>query len=266
MNLKFFVCNIFVLLFTISISAQNNKSDMEVVYKMKFTPDSLKRENSIFVDQLVLLFNNNSSIYFSQEAKIYYDYLNKGISTMQNGKISLGTLPPFPRSRASVYKNGDMITATLPVGKYFYSFEEPKLEWTLLNDKSKINGIECSLAKTVTDTGDTFFAWYTMHYPFSEGPFRFKGLPGLILKVYNQNNTIEIEAVGIKQSVAVIEPFFNSGSIKIKNKSIFLKTRDEYNENPNIQNINSGVIVKRDGILLDNKSSMQKIDTNVFLD
>ena len=220
MKLKIFVNSIFILFFSGSIIAQNNNSDMEVVYKMKYIPDSLNQDKKISVDNLVLLFNNNSSIYFSQEAKTYYDYLNKGISTMQNGKISLGTLPPYPRSRASVYKNGEVITATLPVGKYFYSFEEPKLEWTLLNDKSIINGTNCSLAKTVTDTGETFFAWYSMEYPFSEGPFRFKGLPGLILKVYNHNKTIEIEAIGIKKSVSVIEPFLTAGSIKIKSKSI----------------------------------------------
>lgn len=255
-----------MLLFSGSMIAQNNNSDMEVVYKMKYIPDSLNKEKKIYVDNLVLLFNNHSSVYFSQEAKDYYDYLKKGMSTIVNGKISLGTLPSFPRSRASVYKNGEIITATLPVGKYFYSFEEPKLEWILLDDKSTINGVNCNLAKTVTDTGDTFFAWYSMEYPFSEGPFRFKGLPGLILKIYNKNNTIEIEAIGIKQSVTNIEPFFNVANIKIKNKSIYLKTRAEYNENPNIQNINSGIIVKKDGVLLDNKTSIQKISTNVFLD
>lgn len=259
------IFSIILTIFYITINAQD-KADMEVVYKMNYIPDSLNKEKKISVDNLILLFNNNTSIYFSQEAKNYYEYLYKGISTMQNGKISLGTLPNYPRSRASVYKNGEIVTATLPVGKYFYSFEEPKLQWTLLNDKTKINGIECSFAKTVTDTGDTFFAWYTMEYPFSEGPFRFKGLPGLILKVFNQNNTIEIEAVEIKKSISLIEPFIISQSIKIKNKNIYLKTRSEYNENPNIQNINSGIIVKKDGVLLDNNTSMQKITTNVFLD
>ncbi|REC45786.1 GLPGLI family protein [Chryseobacterium sp. 5_R23647] len=266
MTLKILLTFISTAVFTIYVSAQNDNSDMEVVYKMKYIPDSLKKEKSILVDNLVLLFNNHSSIYFSQEAKNYYDYLSKGIAKMQNGTISLGTLPDYPRSRASVYKNGDIITATLPVGKYFYSFEEPKLQWTLLNDKTKINGIECSFAKTVTDTGDTFFAWYTMEYPFSEGPFRFKGLPGLILKVFNKNNTIEIEAVEIKKSISVIEPFIISGSIKIKNKNIYLKTRAEYNENPNIQNINSGIIIKKDGVVLNNGTSLRKIEANVFLD
>lgn len=266
MKFKFFFSSIFIFLLYGNLIAQNNNSEMEVVYKMNYIPDSLNTEKKISVDNLVLLFNNDTSIYFSQDAKTYYDYLTKGISTMQNGKISLGTLPPYPRSRASVYKHGEVITATLPVGKYFYSFEEPKLEWILLNEKSVINGTNCNLAKTITDTGDTFFAWYSMEYPFSEGPFRFKGLPGLILKVYNKNKTIEIEAIGIKKAVLPIEPFMTASSIKIKNKNIYLKTRAEYNENPNIQNMNTGIIVKKDGVLLDNNTGMKKITTNVFLD
>jgi len=62
---------------------------------MKFISDSLKKENVATVDNLILLFNNQSSIYYSEEAKNYYDYLSKGISQMKGGKISLGTLPPF---------------------------------------------------------------------------------------------------------------------------------------------------------------------------
>lgn len=266
MKFKFFITSILILLFSENFIAQSNIANMEVIYKMKYIPDSLNRDKIIYVDNLVLLFNNHTSIYYSQEAKTYYDFLQKGVSSMQNGTISLGTLPPYPKSKASVYKKGEIISAVLPVGRYFYSFKEPKLEWILLNKKSFINGINCSLAKTITDTGDTFYAWYSMDYPFSEGPFRFKGLPGLILKIFNQNNTIEIEALAIKQSNSNIEDFLSNGSIKIKNKSIYLKTRTEYNENPNIQNINSNVIVKKDGVLLNNATGMQKINTNVFLD
>ncbi|WP_157844215.1 GLPGLI family protein [Chryseobacterium sp. Leaf180] len=248
------------------LSAQSNKSFMEVSYRMKFFPDSLNLERSITVDNLILLFNDNSSVYFSKEARDYFTQLKNGVSSSKNGNISLGVLPSLPKSRGSVYKSGEVITATLPVGRYFYSFEEPKLLWALLDEKTKINGIDCRLAKTLTDTGDTFFAWYTMEYPYSEGPFRFKGLPGLIIKVYNKNNTISIEATNLKETAESIEPFFNDGSIELKTKSIFLKQRKDYNDNPNIQNMNSNVTFRKDGVLLDNATSMKKIENNVFLD
>lgn len=266
MNFKIVFTFIFISVFSFFVYAQNNKSDMEVVYRMKFISDSLRKENVATVDNLILLFNNQSSIYYSEEAKNYYDYLSKGISQMKDNKISMGTLPPYPKSKGSIYKIGDVIWATLPVGKYLYTFEEPKLDWVLLNGKTEINGIKCNLAKTISDTGDTFFAWYTYEYPFSEGPFRFKGLPGLILKIYNKNQTIEIEAVEIKKTVADIEPIFKNVAINIKNKEIFLKSRSEYFENPNIQNINNGLIIKDDKGNIYNNMRKQKLSNNVFLD
>jgi GLPGLI family protein len=267
MKLKLISFLLFITASFCTLFGQNTKSDMEVIYKMKFIADSLKKDNVTYVDNLTLLFNNEISIYYSQEAKDYYDYLNKGISKMQGGKISLGTLPPYPKSKGSVYKSGDIITATLPVGKYLYSFEEPKLNWTLLEDRTEINGIKCSLAKTKSDTGDTFFAWYTSEYPVSEGPFRFKGLPGLIVKVYNANNTIEIETVQIKKVEKEIEPFFNKSALKIKNKEAFLKARNEYFDNPNIQNMNTGLIIKDgNGNILNSNTRKVKLGNNVFLD
>lgn len=264
--MKFINLTFLFILFSFQLSAQSTKADMEVVYRMKFISDSTKTQYPVYVDNLILLFNKESSIYYSQDAKGYYEFLNKGLSTMKDGKISLGTIPAPPKVKGTVYKVGDIITANLPVGKYIYSFEEPKLQWTLLDETKEIKGIKCRLAKTTVDTGDTFFAWYTTEeYPFSEGPFRFKGLPGLILSIYNKNKTIEIDAVEIKKSDAVIENLFSGMSIKVKNKAIFLKARNEYFENPNIQS-NRDIIIKDGNGNIINNNRKEKLPNNVFLD
>lgn len=265
MKLKKIVCTILIAILSVQLSAQN-KADMEVNYRMKFISDSTKTQYPVYVDNLILLFNKESSIYYSKETKDYYEFIGKGISTMKNGTISLGVIPAAPKVKGTVYKMGDVITANLPVGRYMYSFEEPKLNWILLDDTKEIKGIKCRLAKTTVDTGDTYFAWYTTKdYPFAEGPFRFKGLPGLILSVYNKNKTIEIDAIEIKKSEAEIENLFSEMSIKIKSKSIFLKSRNEYFENPNIQT-NPDIIIKdSNGNVISNKRK-EKLPNNVFLD
>ncbi|MBD3906397.1 GLPGLI family protein [Chryseobacterium sp. Ch-15] len=258
--------SIILFIFSSRINAQNNNSDMEVVYRMKFIIDSTKTDYPIYVDNLRLLFNEESSVYFSQDTKSYYEFINKGISQMKDGKISLGSIPMQPKVKGSVYRVGETITATLPVGKYLYSFEEPKIEWQLLNDIKEIKGIKCGLAKTTLDTGGTFYAWYTINeYPFSEGPFRFKGLPGLILSVYNKNKTIEIDAVEIKKTQTEFEHYFSQMAIKIKNKAIFLKARREYFENPNIQR-NQDIIIKDSNGSIINNNRMERLPNNVFLD
>lgn len=266
MKLKLLLNYTFLISFLFNVSAQNNISDMEVVYRMKFIIDSTKTDYPIYVDNLRLLFNKESSVYFSQDTKSYYEFINKGISQMKDGKISLGSIPMQPKVKGSVYKLGETITATLPVGKYLYSFEEPKIEWQLLNETKEIKGIKCGLAKTTLDTGGIFFAWYTIkEYPFSEGPFRFKGLPGLILSVYNKNKTIEIDAVEIKKTQEEFEHYFSQMAIKIKNKGIFLKSRSEYFENPNIQS-NPDIIIKDSNGNIINNNRKERLPNNVFLD
>ncbi|MEY8758935.1 GLPGLI family protein [Chryseobacterium tongliaoense] len=247
-------------------SAQNNLAKLEVRYNMKFIPDSTNKNNASYAE-VTLLCNENESLYFSRDAKKYYDYLYQKSKEMVGGKINLGTLPAYPKVRGNVYKSGNIITSTLPVSKYNYSFEEPQLKWELLNETKTIDGMKCNLAKTVTDTGDTFFAWYTQQYLFSEGPFRFKGLPGLIIKLYNKNNTVTIDAVEIKKSSEIIEPLSLGSVIKLKSKDEFLKARKTYYENPNINTFGDNIIITDDrGTDYTKRRKEQLSSQNVFLD
>jgi len=255
---------IFILNF-IFLSAQSI-AKLEVRYNMKFVPDSTRKDNVSYAD-VTLICNENESLYYSIDAKKYYDYLYKKTSEMMGGKIDLGSLPAYPKVRGNIYKNGNTITATLPVSKYNYSFEEPQLKWELLKDTKTIDGMMCNLAKTTTDTGDTFFAWYTQQYPFSEGPFRFKGLPGLIIKLYNINNTIVINATEIKKSSEIIEPLSLGRIIKLKSKEDFLKARKTYYENPNINTLGDNIIIKDDRGTDYTKRRKDELNSqNVFLD
>lgn len=258
LTLLFF--NIFLL------SAQNNMAKLEVRYNMKFISDSTNKNNASYAE-VTLICNENESLYFSRDAKKYYDYLYQKSSEMVGGKINLGSLPTYPKVRGNVYKKENIITATLPVSKYNYSFEEPALKWELLNDTKTIDGMKCNMAKTTTDSGDIFFAWYTQQYPFSEGPFRFKGLPGLIIKLYNKNNTITFDALEIKKSSEPIEPLSLGKLIKLKSKDEFLKARKTYQENPNINTLGDDIIIKDDrGTDYTKRRKQQLSSQNVFLD
>lgn len=124
-------------------------------YNMKFIPDSTNKAKAGSFD-LTLLCSENESIYYSPDAKKYYDYLYEKSGQMVDGKISLGSLPPYPKVRGIVYKNDNTITATLPLEKYNYSFEESELKWELQKESKVINGMKCNLAKVQTDTGIRF--------------------------------------------------------------------------------------------------------------
>lgn len=61
----------------------------------------------------------------------------------------------------------------------------PKLEWKIVQGETKkINNFVCNKA-TLNYRGSKLVAYYTNEIPISFGPWKFKGLPGLILEVYN---------------------------------------------------------------------------------
>lgn len=225
-----------VALYSTHISAQNKKEIIEINYETKIISDSLNKEKfNLFTS--TLLCDNTKSIYFNKEAKAFYE----GTST-QTVNTSIGAIPRYPKSVASVYKENDIIIASLPVGKYIFTFEEPKLKWEILKEIKEIKSYKVRLAKTITDTGDIFFAWFTNDIPISEGPFRFKGLSGLVLEVYNQNKTIEIYATDIKKSEDAIMPLNYGDDIKVKSKTQFLEARKNYSENPSMYNGNLKIL------------------------
>lgn len=218
------------------ISAQNEKAVMEVNYETKMISDSLNRDK-VNVFASTLLCNNVESAYFSREAKAFYKGLSK-----ETIKTSAGAIPKYPKSVGSVFKTKENLFVSLPVGRYIFTFEEPKLNWQVLNETKDIKGFTCRLAKTITDTGDTYFAWFTNDIPISDGPFRFKGLTGLVLEVYNKNKTIEIYATEIKRSEEMIEPLNYGNDIKTKSKKQFLEARKNYFENPSMYNGNLKIL------------------------
>jgi GLPGLI family protein len=70
--------------------------------------------------------------------------------------------------------------------KYFYS-ENTIFDWKLTNEIKIIQGFSCQKA-TVKIYGRNFTAWFTKEIPFSEGPYSFYGLPGLIVDIQDEKN------------------------------------------------------------------------------
>lgn len=77
----------------------------------------------------------------------------------------------------SIYPNNKKIVVALD--------SVPRIDWVLVPDDTKeINGYKCYKAKS-TFRGSNIEAYFTPEIPIGFGPFKFKGLPGLILELYN---------------------------------------------------------------------------------
>ncbi|MDX1902686.1 MAG: GLPGLI family protein [Thermonemataceae bacterium] len=65
------------------------------------------------------------------------------------------------------------------------------MKWILGKEKKQILGFECSSAVT-TFRGRTYTAYYTTQIPISNGPWKFGGLPGLILEVITDDKMFNL--------------------------------------------------------------------------
>lgn len=243
--------------------AQNSMADAKVTYRSTIIKDSLNR-SSFIESENILLYNSDESIYFSSDEKEYY-YALKNRGSIATISTSMGNIPRHPQNRGQVYKTDQVIYTTLPIGFYNYEFPEPQLVWEILPDKKKIKDFDCQLAKTTTETGDTFYAWFAPEIISTEGPFRFKGLSGLILEIYNKNKTIKITAIEISKSSEKIEKIPYVKLLKIEDKNKFFQVRKDFIENPSVYMGNMQVF-DGNGKDITRKRMERYKKENVFLD
>lgn len=81
----------------------------------------------------------------------------------------------------------------------FINEEIPNMKWVLGNDEKEILGYQCKNA-TTTFRGREYEAWYTTAIPIPDGPWKFSGLPGLILQITDSKENINIEAYSIEMN------------------------------------------------------------------
>lgn len=79
-----------------------------------------------------------------------------------------------------------------------YSEPYPLMKWTLGKETMVICGHKCQKA-ICHYRGRDFIAWFAPDIPVHKGPWKFGGLPGLILKVYDKNNLYTFECVRIEK-------------------------------------------------------------------
>ena len=75
----------------------------------------------------------------------------------------------------------------------------PDIAWTLTDDTLTVSGYLCQHA-TATFRGVEWRVWYTEEIPSSAGPWRLRGLPGLIVKAESEAHTFCLAEVSQEAS------------------------------------------------------------------
>ena len=163
---------------------------LRVSYEMKFMPDTLDRTN-FDKRNMILDIGRNGLSCFQERNKWIRDSI--GYARIIDEKISDRDLNEARRIAGRVYDNYQILKSYpdsehlsflgyAGLDKFEYK-ENPDFNWQLKSaEKKTIGGYKCSLAMG-SYAGRTYKVWYTTEISVSDGPWKFRGLPGLILEV-----------------------------------------------------------------------------------
>ena len=217
--------------------SKTNSKDMgscnyRVTYTYKFLNDTIKKES--YYDRQVLEIGDSivkySSVYAAKIDSVDIAFSNKKTRPNKSGADGYnahkeaGLKPNEKEVRENYYMNypeKKTLTVLTRIGVFFsvyYLYEEatPNFNWQYQSDTATILGYKCMKA-TATFRGRTYNAWFTPFLPLRYGPWKFNGLPGLVLKVADTEEFFEWTAIGIEkpQNKDIYIPDFEKISAKI---------------------------------------------------
>jgi GLPGLI family protein len=151
--------------------------------------------------------------------------------------------------RYKIYKDrkNDELISLYDFTTFKYKTEKklPQLVWKIENSKKYIIGYETTLAR-IHFKGRDYEAWFAPNLPVSEGPYKFHGLPGIILEIYDSKNHYHFTAQGIekiKESVNLADKDYTG--ISDANLDLF---RKKIKEKPSLILNNPGINIPKEGL------------------
>ena len=186
------------MLLSLSLSAQGTR----IMYEYKFVPD-LTKKDSTETELMYLDIRNNGSKFYSRQ-KFVNDstrdaYIQKQISLgSTNFSYNEGNASKVPYSVTKKYPDYQ-VNLLAPLGQNRFDIsDQKKLDWKILPEKKMIDKFE--VQKATTDFGGrSWTAWFSQEFPFQDGPYKFHGLPGLILEMEDATGTHVYKFAGSKK-------------------------------------------------------------------
>lgn len=128
-----------------------------------------------------------------------------------------------PKGKVSVYST---------IGTDFYKYEEGNypIKWQLSEDTDTVCGYVCKKA-VGTYGGYQWTAWYAPQIQVSFGPWKFCGLPGLVLAVSDSEHIHRFEAIAFRKS-SILIPNMKKSNVISTTRADFIKAKNAFEKDP----------------------------------
>lgn len=235
---------LFLFLVAINVFAQP-KADIEVSYsEISFFENGKERNHKYH-----LLANPTQSKFFNPRSE-EIDSMSSTPEGLANFKktqeaalqamIARGLIDvaKMPRKVESVYvlKSSadsimtvyDLLGTDEPV---YYTEPYSEMTWEIGDSTRTILGYECLQADTDYH-GRHWTAWFTPEIPIQDGPWKFRGLPGLILEVKAGGGKYGYVADGIEKSEKFINGVYGAEQYEKRDRKAILRAKRAMRDNP----------------------------------
>jgi GLPGLI family protein len=201
-------------------------------YQQSIVQDITKQDNKENI-LMVLQIGKSMSKFFTygslQHDSVYPIYSKKA-AALNDAQAQINVLLSIPFKELSPL----IIFKGFPEGKitcldrfsynpFKYVEDYNAQTWILKEGNATICGYACKKAET-DFRGRRYIAWYAPDIPISEGPWKFNGLPGLILKVEDTKQEIAFVCVSI------IKPTWIDNIYYRKTNNVVTLSRQQYEQ------------------------------------
>ncbi|WP_292009903.1 GLPGLI family protein [Chryseobacterium sp.] len=236
----------FIALFALSMAQESKETANRFFYELTFKPkkDSTKLDKVITILDIT---DKNRSVYqdytvIAQDSimKIEFEAMQKaGVmkdlsKSLKQPKISARIYKFYPSMKVEYVEK---IANGFTPSSIGYD-ETIKFNWNIQADKEKIG--EYNTQKATTEFGGRkWTAWFSTDLPFQDGPYKFSGLPGLIVKIEDDGKNYSWVLQGNKKikdysEFSYIETFAHAtgGKVNVVSREKFEKTFNDFKKDP----------------------------------
>jgi GLPGLI family protein len=215
---------IYLIIITFSISVQSQEKELFLTYNYTTkNQELLKQSFEIMVNKHTSICTLKTTLQANPK------------TTISDKQLKLPESIIFKN-----YRGLYLISQENIYGKDFYT-KEPlnQMQWQLTGNTKTVLKYSCQEA-TTSFRGRDYIAYFTTELPFKAAPYKFYGLPGVVLQVQTKDKLVNIEATSLKiqpSNKDLDNPFKNKETMSWDEFVIIYKKKNKlYNEKLKLSN------------------------------
>lgn len=218
---------ILILAFIFQLTfAQTNR----FIYQVTMKPDA-NDKTSEFTEKAYLDISPTKSMFYGEKRMLRDSLVKRNMNTGNWDRSQFENL----RSKIDFLIEKDFgsqkISMQQRIARDNYEYEEErKMVWKILPETTKIGDYKVQKAETEF-AGRTWIAFFAQELPYQDGPYKFSGLPGLIVKVEDAEGDYSFDLQETKKIAQMAEFQTWGNTVKLK-RTDFKKQLAKFEKDP----------------------------------